>query len=726
MPAAAALPAITARPARCRSSAAAPNMARSSTYWSHPGAQSGFNASQDAHTNGRAYTDGAWGTHDDARVQSMLSPAQESRLLQNLQWLNSSSPIDAGVSKRIEAAIARVKSMTCTKRILEGLRTTLGRNRWMASMMGAALGVLVTLAGLSAVAVAVPIGIGSVVAVGYLAWSAYTVTRDAVVFVDREVLASLAGMPREPLTEGAPASSRLLWDALFARSNIVTVYDPIHNFATIHLLVHERTSSCSGRYELRLMAIVETLFSGVELTMLQSSMRTRVGQFVFKQTAPGGKFHTKVAHSQGEGLRQPYPILTNHPDHNPTLKNRLARALLGGVPALAPELWPTELHLGRASPEYQPATDLIDILKHLGQEVGSAQAEHLSFRGGCWALPHNLGVIKNQGIPVYLDSVSHLGPPSLIADSVVSMLGIAAANEFSYGRLQFKMTYQHVGEEVLRFGHINVATGPLMHDPRMMKADGHDHIRLFARTGILTTNEVAWGAGGGAVPSSEGRASARRLLSGARRHCAEAMKKVSSLGSHHRDGVLDAETLQFEMALIMWVLKDSHDCLITEFCKAADMRTEEMCRVAAHVVLGSHRDALRAKQQEAKLHFPGVPSKALTGILIEGNATRFLAVAAGILFVCKPVVSSDGTHDTYNAESPVVLNPVLYFDKVLQSSSFYKNDIIFRNYFADTDVSGPLAAVPTTEPRALAEVELTWEAYTKHAALCADVEPNLC
>jgi hypothetical protein len=187
------------------------------------------------------------------------------------------------------------------------------------------------------------------------------------------------------------------------------------------------------------------------------------------------------------------------------------------------------------------------------------------------------------------------------------------------------------------------------------------------------------------------------------------------------EGPKDAVGMQSETSRIMWVLKDSHDDLIQAFCKVTEEREDDICTVVVSVVLASHRNSLRNRQEIRENQISEAcpePYPALTGTEIAGNATRFLAVAAGLLFVFKPVVSVDSPRDTFRAGEATKLNPILYFDRVLKSSRYNKDDISFKNYFAATDVSGTLIAEPTLDAQVMADVQHVWDAYHK-------VEPPL-
>ena len=684
------------------------------------------------------------GAHEQSEgppIHTMMTPEQDAALLQDIQWLYSASALDSGVTSRIEATIARVKGMTCTNRLVARLRAAFGGNAaWVSTLLSAALGAVVTLAGLTVIAVAIAVAAGLAVGGFYVLYSAHQAKSTKVAFVDPEVRADpyLDSIPKDALKKGAPVN-KALWDSLFALSNILTVYDPVHLYAVIHLLAEDRDidgqrSDDRVRYELRILAIVEMHSAATEKSMLLSAYTKCVKQFVFKQISPGGKFQTRVAHCQAEADRRMYPILTRHPDHNPsTMWGRLFRSKSAPPQRRAFEVDPPEIALGRACPELQEPSDLMSILEVLN---GQAQrAPHSSFTGngsafnggGCWLLPYNLA-LKNDGIAPYLRRAAVLAPPPLIKDTVVSMLGIAATMETSYGRLHFKMSYQLVGDRPLTFGHVRVIQGALTHDQRTMSEDGHDHVRLFARRGVLTTMDVGWGVGG---EPSEGLPRSKELLTGARKSVSHALKKAFSgplLGGVRRSPSPElggANAVQSEVARIMWVLKDNHADLIVEFAKAADAAEDALCSVVVSVVLASHHDSLKNKQKHKHSDACHTTDSAPVGNEIEGHATRFVAVAAGLLYVCKPVVSVDSPHDVYRATAATMLNPKLYFDRILACSSFYRNDISFKHYFAATDVSSTLTAVPTLASDVLAHVENIWGTYSAQLALSADVEPDL-
>ena len=421
-----------------------------------------------------------------------MGVARERSVVKDMAWLQATEEDDPQYTQQVRDTLNRIRGMAMTRRIRARLGTAFkAHGPLIGQLFAGTLAALVALIGVSIAVVIVASVMGVATAAAFAAHAYWKASKSHVVYVERELWALLQPRQRDVLQVNCLVSAEL-WSAIFNDEMLVTVYDPLNYYATVHMLLEDKRAPERGRYELRLLAILEMVCNSTEAHMLNTMHKLNPRAFVFKRLQnPSGKFGTRMAHCQGKGCGEEYPIQTRQPGQAPGLLRRAVFRVR--TPTMT-------LYLAR--PEDQGAPDMVRVVESLEEEAQARQESSeiddspsnppLAVKGGCWVLPYNL-VLNNRGIQTYLDRHAAQEPPRLIRSSVVDMLGITAAMEFSYGRLHFRMSYEFSDDQRYTFGHIAVPLGCQPHEPRSMGLDGRDHIRVIAYQGVLTTGQVRLG-----------------------------------------------------------------------------------------------------------------------------------------------------------------------------------------------------------------------------------------
>ena len=262
--------------------------------------------------------------------------------------------------------------------------------------------------------------------------------------------------------------------------------------------------------------------------------------------------------------------------------------------------------------------------------------------------------------------------------------------------------------------------------------DRRVHLVFIAREKVPTTGQMIWGS----VSSTfELPQKAVKAVGGVVKDCALGVTAVGSAvwdgvatiaaqaeqGQQGGSGPLVVPSLNpayhREVMQITRVLQETHMGLITEFCKVAQQDPDDVFSLIVNVVITSHhcvltsRDATLAGSDHA--------------VAIDCLATRFLAVAGGVLYVCKPATSVDSLFDSFVAppvEDHHALNPDAYFAKSLKASSLIDTCVAFKQYFERTAWPSTLAQDPnlTLDPALQARIEEVWATYKHHHGLRMD------
>ena len=184
-----------------------------------------------------------------------------------------------------------------------------------------------------------------------------------------------------------------------------------------------------------------------------------------------------------------------------------------------------------------------------------------------------------------------------------------------------------------------------------------------------------------------------------------------------------------EVQRITRILHETHMGFINQFCKVADKDSHYVCNLIVNVVITHHHYVMTSRgSPKAKEALQGIE------VAIEGPATRFLAVASGVLYICKPATAADSLFDTYvaaPADGFHELNPELYFSRVLHTSPKYDESIAFKQYFEKTPWQKALALEPnlSLDPALQPSIEKLWADYKQSHELGLEelrgVEPVL-